>query len=203
VTQGEELPADVRAAMDAALAALDAAPDGWLGLPERRRLRAAYGPWTAPGVPGGPDAGLLRRAALQAAAARRALPVWEAAIPGDDRPRRLIDLVADALAGRGPEAEVNALAEDLRSTVRPMGADERLERAFFAGSAAIAHSYEAWDGDVEEDDPADLRDTDLDEPLTEAYAAHAVGFGDPDAHRTFWRWYVGEAFPAAYRAAPR
>jgi hypothetical protein len=202
VSESESLPTDVRAAMDAALAALDGAPDGWLGLPERRRLRTAYGPWTSPAEPGGPDAGLLRRAALQAAAVRRALPRWELAFPDDDRPRRLVDLVADALAGRAPEAEADALAEELRRALRPMGGDESLESAYFAGSAAVAHSYEAWDGDVEEDDPPDLQDTDLDEPLVEAYAAHALGFGDPDAYRTFWRWYVTEAFPTAYRAAP-
>jgi hypothetical protein len=83
-----------------------------------------------------------------------------------------------------------------------MGADEGLERPFFAGSAAIAHSYEAWDGDVEEADPPDLQDTDLDEALVEAYAARALAGFDAEALRDYRRWYVTEAFPTAYRAAP-
>jgi hypothetical protein len=202
VSCDEPLPAGVRLAMDQALEALDASPEGWLGLPERRRLRAAYGPWTPPYEPGGPDAGLLRRAALQAAAARRALPRWEEAFPADARPHRLIDLVADALAGRAAEADVNALAAELRRSLEPMGTDPSLESAYLSGSAAAAHAVDAYDGDVEEDDPPDLRDTDLDRPTVEGFAAHALGFGDPDAYRTYWRWYVTDAFPTAYRAAP-
>ena len=85
--------------MDAALAALEAAPDGWLELPERRRLREAYGPWTPP-YEGGPDAGLLRRAALAVACARRALPVWEQAFPDDRRPHAIVDGVMPGLQRR-------------------------------------------------------------------------------------------------------
>jgi Immunity protein Imm5 len=199
---GPAIPPELRAAMQDALSALDAAPDGWLGLPARRHLREAYGPWTPPYEPGGPDAGLLRRAALQAAAARRALPRWEEAFPADDRPRRLICLVAEALAGRAPEADVNALAAELRRSLEPMGTDPTLESAFLSGSAAAAHAVDAYDGDVEEEDPPDLQDTDLDRPTVEGFAAYALGFDDPDAYRAFWRWYVTKAFPAAYRAAP-
>jgi hypothetical protein len=188
--------------MAEALKAVEAAEDGWLPLPARRRLRAAYGPWTPPDAPGGPDAGLLRRAALQALAVRRALPRWDAAFPEDRRPHALVDRVADALAGRGTWAQADALAEELRRTLERLGAEGPLH-AFAAGSAALAHAYEARDGDLDEAlDPPDRQDTDLDEPPAEAFAAHALGFEDPGAYREFWRWYVVDAFPTAYRAAP-
>ena len=49
------------------------------------------GPWTPAYEPGGPDAGLLRRAALHVACRPSArCRVWEAAFPGDRRPHELV-----------------------------------------------------------------------------------------------------------------
>jgi hypothetical protein len=187
--------------MDAALAALAVAPDGWLGLPERRRLRAAYGPWTPP-ADGGPDAGLLRRAALLVASARLALPAWEQAFPDDRRPHELVEAVMPALRGDRSEAEVDALAEALREDVDRLGADPGRKPAYFAGSAAADLGWAAWDGDLDpEIHPPETGDLDLDEARVEALAGWALAGDDPDARRDYWRWYVTEAFPAAYAVA--
>jgi hypothetical protein len=189
----------MRDAIDAALASLEASPDGWLELPARRRLREAFGPWRPP-YEGGPDAGLLRRAALQVASAHRALPAWERRFPGDERPRLLIDDVLPALRGEVPEERVNAAAAALEADVDPLGAEvEDTDGAFFAGLAAVNLAHEAWDGDLDPDIHApETRDGDLDEPRVEALAAWALAGEDQDARREFWRWYITEAFPAAY-----
>ena len=192
---------DVDRAVETALAALEQSPDGWLELPDRRRLRDAFGPWTPPSD-GGPDAGLLRRAALLVACARRALPVWEHACPDDRRPHELVDAILPALRGERAEEEVDQAARALREDVERLGADLDRKEAFVAGILAVHLAWEAWDGDLDPDfyDP-DARDSDLDELPGEALAARALAGEDPEARREFWRWYVSEAFPAAYAVA--
>jgi hypothetical protein len=192
---------DVERATETALAALEAAPDGWLELPDRRRLRDAFGPWTPPSE-GGPDAGLLRRAALLVACARRALPLWEHEFPDDRRPHELVDAILPALRGERTEEEVDGLAKELRADVERLGTDAERKEAFFAGILAVHLGWEAWDGDLDPElyDP-EKRDEDLDALPGEAIAARALAGDDPDARREFWRWYVAEAFPAAYAVA--
>jgi hypothetical protein len=194
---------EVDRAIEAAIAALDEAPDGWLGLPERRRLREAMGPWTPAYEPGGPDAGLLRRAELHAAAARRALPVWEAAFPGDRRPHDLIESVLATLRSGWPQEGMSAAAAPLEDDLERMAVEPDRREAFNAGMAAVHLSAEAADGDL---DPAlyppETLDDDLDEPLVETLAAWALAEDDAEGTRAYWRWYVTEAFPAAYAAAP-
>jgi Immunity protein Imm5 len=190
---------EVDRAIESALAALEAAPDGWLDLPDRRRLREALGPWTPPGRPGGPDAGLLRRAELLTASARRALPVWERHFPDDRRPHDIVAAVMPALHGETAEEQVDAAAAALRQDVDRLAVQPEHEAAFFAGIAAVHLASEAWDGDLDPElDPPDTRD----EPVVEALAARALADGDPEATRAYWRWYVTEAFPAAYSMAP-
>jgi hypothetical protein len=190
---------EVRSAIDAALAALDAAQDGWLDLPDRRRLRAAMGPWTPPYEPGGPDAGLLRRAALLVASAERALPAWEQEFPDDPRPRELAALVMPALRGGASEEQVHEAAEGLRDDVERLGADPDKDCAYFAGSAAVRLRSQCWDGDLDPElHPPERRDRELDEPRVEALAAWALAIDDAEGTRAYWRWYVTEAFPAAY-----
>ncbi len=192
----------MREAIDAALAALEAAPDGWLELPERRRLREAYGPSTPPYERGGPDAGLIRRAALLVACVRRALPVWEREFPDDRRPHEITDALLPALRGELSEEELDAVADALREDVDRDGADLARKGAFFTGTAAVRLTTQGWDGDLDpEIDPPDTRDLDLDEPQVEALAAWALAGENPEAKREFWRWYVAEAFPAAYAVA--
>ena len=111
---------DLDGAIRAGLGALNAAEDGWLDLPDRRRLREAFGPWTPPYDPDGPDLGLLRRAALKVACARRAFPAWEQRFPSDRRPLELIAAVMPALRGELPEEHVNELGRALREDVEPL-----------------------------------------------------------------------------------
>ena len=193
---------DVDRAIEGALRALDTAPDGWLELAERRRLREAFGPWTPPYL-GGPDAGLLRRAALLVACVQRALPVWEQAFPDDRRPRELVERVMPALRGDLPEAEVYAVARPLREDVDRLGGDLKGSGGpFFAGRAAVFLASEAWDGDLDPElYPPETRDLDMDELRVEALAAYALAGEDSEARRAYWRWYVTEAFPAAYAVA--
>ena len=190
---------DVDDAVAAALAAVEASPDGWLELPERRRLRVAFGPWTPPYEPGGPDAGLLRRAALTVASARRALPVWEREFPADRRPHAIVDAIMPGLRDERPDEELSEAKSVLREDVERLGSDPERKSAFFAGLACVLALSEAWDGDLDPDFyPAGTRDLDLDDLPVEALAAWALAGEDPDARREFWRWYVSEAFPAAY-----
>ena len=192
----------MRDAIDAALAALEASPDGWLELPERRRLREAYGPWTPPYEPGGPDAGLLRRAALVVASARRALPVWEREFPDDRRPHALVDAIMPGLRNERPDEELSRARRALHDDVDRLGADLERTRPFYAGMAAVFAVSEAWDGDLDpEIYPPDTRDLDPDDLPVEALAAWALAGEDPGARRQFWHWYVTEAFPAAYAVA--
>jgi hypothetical protein len=190
---------DLDRAVETALGALEAARDGWLDLPDRRRLRGALGPWTPPYEPGGPDAGLLRRAALLAACVRRALPVWEQSFPDDRRPQELVERIMPALRGEVPEAQVDAIARALREDVDRLGADLEGKETYFVGTAAVRLTTQGWDGDLDPDlYPPEARDLDLDEPCVEALAAWALAYGDPEGTRAYWRWYVTEAFPAAY-----
>jgi Immunity protein Imm5 len=201
VSAGAGLPPGAEAAMAEALAAVDAAPDGWLGLPQRRRLRMALGPWTPLGQAGSPDPGLVRRAALAAAAAERALPVWEAAHPGDGRPREVIELARAVVRGEADEDALDAVAEPFADALEALGTDGD-DRPYYAASAAVRLRVDALDGDLDPElHPPEREDTELDAPVAEAFAARAVALFDAEKVRAFWRWYVTEAFPAAYRAA--
>jgi hypothetical protein len=192
---------DVDRAVQQALAALEASPDGWLDLPDRRRLRTALGPWTPP-YDGGPDAGLLRRAALLVASAQRALASWERAFPHDRRPHELADAILPALNGELPEEQVDDASAALEADVEPLGAGAEGDGSYFAGLAAVRLSTQAWDGDLDpEIYPPERRDRELDDPRVEALAAWALAADALEDTNAYWRWYVTEAFPAAYAVA--
>ena len=75
----------------------------------------------------------------------------------------------------------------------------RAPRLFYAGMAVVYAVSEAWDGDLDPDIyPLDTRDVDPDDIPVEALAAWALAGEDADARREFWRWYIAEAFPAAF-----
>jgi Immunity protein Imm5 len=193
---------DLDRAIRTALRALEAAPDGRLELSERRRLRGLFGPWTPPYDPGGPDAGLLRRAALLVDCVRRAYPVWARRFPADRRPLEIAGAVMPALRGEVPEERVDGVARALREDVEPLGVLMDESSAFFAGMAAYRLTIDAWDGDLDEEfHPPDMRDHELDEWQVEFLAELALAGEDPEARRVYWRWYVSEAFPAAYASA--
>jgi hypothetical protein len=199
------LPPEVRAAMDEALGGLEAAPDGWLAMPVRRRLRATFGPWTPWREPGWPDTGILRRAALLIACVERALPVWEAAYPDDRRPHRAVELTRAVLWHGAPVEPLDELSESLHDTVDTLGVvrEGQDPSPFWAVAAAWLMDAAAFDGDLDpEFHPPDESENELDEPPVEACAARALAGDDAEALRSYWRWYVTEAFPTAYRAAP-
>ena len=187
--------------MAEALTALDAAPDGWLDLPDRRRLREALGPWTPPYEPGGPDAGLLRRAALLVASAGRALPRWEQDFPEDRRPHGLVAAVMPAVRGERPEEAVDTAAAALRADVDRLAVQPDRRQAFLAGMAAVHLASEAWDGDLHPDFyPPQMLDG-ARRPGRRGARRAGARQDDPEGTRAFWRWYVTEAFPAAYATA--
>ena len=195
---------DVDRAKEEALAALEAAPDGWLGLPERRRLREAMGPWTPAYEPGGPDAGLLRRAELHAAAARRALPVWEAAFPGDRRPHDLVASVlrdpAERLAagghgGRGRAAGIRPRAARRRARPRERRSTRGWQPCISAPRPPTATSIPSSTRRTTEDD-------DLDEPLVETLAAWALAEDDPDGTRDVLALVRQRGVPGGVRCRP-
>ena len=106
-----------------------------------------------------------------------------------------------ALRGELPEERVQAARAGAARGRRPSSAPSpsAASEAFFAGLAAVNLSWEAWDGDLDPElDPPETQDHDLDEPRGEALAAWALAGEDPEARRAFWRWYITEAFPAAY-----
>jgi hypothetical protein len=183
-----------------ALAALDARPDGHLPLPERRRVRAAWGFG---------DEGRRRRAALARRVAERVLPRFEAARPGDDRPRDLLAL-ADAVL-RGDVDREDAI-------VRAVGAGNDLydlldegidEPELNAAMAAVRVVGVAGWGEESEllDDPRDDEDGDPEMWETAFYASMVEAPSLPslgvDEHvaprRAFWRWYLSDAVPATDR----
>jgi hypothetical protein len=199
------LPPEVQAAIAAALAALDASPDGWLEMPARRRLRAAFGPWTPWREPGWPDTGILRRAALLIACVERVLPVWEAAYPGDHRPREAVELTRAVLWDGAPEKPLDELSDSLHATFDTLGVvrEGQDPSAFWAVAAAWLLDAAAFDGELDpEFHPLDRSERELDEPPVEACVARALAGYDPQRLREYWRWYVTDAFPTAYRAAP-
>jgi hypothetical protein len=136
------------------------------------------------------------------ASARRALPVWEREFPDDRRPHALLDAILPGLRNERPDEELSSARRALHDDVECLGADLERTRPFYAGMAAVSAVSEAWDGDLDpEIYPHDTRDTDPDDIPVEALAAWALAGEDPDARREFWRWYVSEAFPAAYAVA--
>ncbi len=174
-------------------------------LRSRRGLRQAFGPWTPPYAPDGPDPGQVRRAELGALCAQRALPAWEREFPHDRRPHELIEAARHAARTPGDtSADVDALYRSLELDVEALSTPPgRGLAAFAAGLAALQLLIEARDGDLDPDFHAeDESDEDLDDPRVEVLGAWAVAGDDLDAEREYWRWYVTEAFPAAYSAVP-
>jgi len=188
--------------------ALEDAPDGRLPLPYRRRIRAVFGPCEGP-LPDVP-LGRRRRVALARLSAERVLPVWEAERPQDRRPQRMIELAEALLEGREDPVVADRELGDFMVEVGTLGSGSSpaiSARADSSGMAALSVVSTAVTGDYG-DLPEELDDDDLDPDSweTEYYASLAAGSypGAPDedveARRAFWRFYLDEAVPAAYRS---
>lgn len=190
--------------------ALEDAPDGRLPLPYRRRIRAVFGPCEGP-LPDVP-LGRRRRVALARLSAERVLPVWEAERPQDRRPQRMLELAEALLEGREDPVVADRELGDFMVEVGTLGSGSSpaiSARADSSGMAAIDVLATGLSGDYGPDLPETTDDDDLDPDSweTEYYASLAAGSypGAPDedveARRAFWRWYLDEAAPAAYRSA--
>jgi hypothetical protein len=203
---GDGLPEDIAARVARARDVLESRPDGRLPLPERRAIRALFGPWEYDGDGGDAPPGLRRRAALARASAEHVLPVWKAEAPDDDGPERMLALADDVLERRiearraVEEAQrFSVHASDLAST------GQISQSANAAGQAARSAVLAAVAGDYGDDLPPDTDDDDLDPDAWEAefeasFAATDYPDQDPEDLRRYWRWYLDEAVPAAWRS---
>jgi Immunity protein Imm5 len=166
----------------------NALPDnGELPYPARREIRLAL-----------TELGHSHVVRLGELCARRVVPVWSRAYPEDTLP---IEVMDDALAGRGSEDRLGALRTHLDDAYDP---EPPFGPAFAAGMACWAVANEAVAGEtveVEADAEQEF-DPDYWPPCFFAAAAEAGGAtwedtGDNTRRAEFWRWYLREAVPAA------
>lgn len=179
--------------------------DGHLPLPERRRVRELFGDpgyRTEDRTPG-----RRRRFALHRACVERVLPVWRAARPDGHRPDRMVELAQELMDGTisrdATRSEWEHFDVDLNAHSMDLGG-----RVYGAGQASAA--LIAAGGDYGDETPLEDDDHDLDPDSLEASFLGSIAVAslsgesdddDPQARREYWRWYLEEAVPAAYRAA--
>ncbi|MDQ3647180.1 MAG: Imm5 family immunity protein [Actinomycetota bacterium] len=199
------LPSELWERLAGAEEKLQANDDGHLPLGERRRVRATFGD-----EGGGPEdrtPGHRRRFALNRDCVHRVMPVWRAARPDDDRPARMVELAEQLMNGQLSADEVRAeedrFAVDLMELAADIGGWVNA-----AGEASVDLISTATVGDYGDDTPMEVDDHELDPDQLEAgflgsiAVASYPGASDDDveARRAYWRWYLEEAVPAAYRA---
>ncbi len=202
---GEGLPAELGERIASARDALEARNDGRLPLRERRRVRAPFGD-----EGGGPEdrtPGRARRFALNRYCVDRVMPVWRAARPEDDRPARMAELAEQVMTGQVSaddlRAEQDRFAVDLMDMAADIGG-----RVNAAGEAAVDLLSTATVGDYGDETPMEIDDHELDPDQLEASFLGSIAVAsypgasddDVEARRAYWRWYLDEAVPAAYRA---
>jgi Immunity protein Imm5 len=188
--------------------AIRTSPHGELPLANRRRLRAAFGPWTVGGAHRY-SAGWRRRVRLAQLCAERALEHWRRDSPDDDRPQAMLRLADRVMAG---EVTPAAAAQEAKASLAELNEeqDQQDKRATWAWFAAIGVAAAAGAADYGDSLPPDTTDKDLDpdalEPAYAASIAEALHPGTPGAddvrRRAYWQWYVDEAVPAAYASVP-
>jgi hypothetical protein len=172
-------------------------------------------------------AGFARRIALAELATRHVLPIWERGYPRDQRPYELLDIAQRLVRGEASHEEAERAWSDLAGDLQdPPDSDPaagkflaELMKPQHAGMAAVRTVVAAM-YDVDVDPDLDHEDHELDvEQWDASYRASLAecGYnpGDPpyeegdsgdnaetqERRRQFWRWYLDEAVPAAYRSA--
>jgi len=195
------VPPELEQQIEDALEVLEKRADGHLPLPARRAVRAHFGDTDERG------AGRRRLFDLYRRCVERVLAVWTSERAGDDRPARMIQLAEGVMFGQLDEQdfkpEYDEFAVDLDDRNQELG-----PRVFASGRAAADLVWSAATADYGDEIPAGADDEDLDldmmSPDYFASLAEASFFGEPDedpeARRRFWRWYLDEAVPAAYRS---
>jgi len=201
---GDGLPADLEQRIAEARAVLEERDDGRLPLPQRRRVREAFGPWE-PLDAAHPPPGLRRRVELARRAAERVLPVWYAEAAGDHGPEQMLELAERRLNREITEPEADDLADRFRAHAENLAYRKEISQRALAAGEAARLVVVAADIDDYGEHPPHADDDDLDPDDWEAaYVAAIAAAGYPEedvaARRDFWRWYLEEAVPEAWRA---
>ena len=188
-------------ALAAALGVLEERPDGHLPLPVRKRVRVGLGDG---------DVGHRRRLALARACAEAVLERWRAERPDDRRPEQMIELAERVRAGEADGERASIAAAEFADAVYELLDDAISEPALNAALASARLVGAArWDDDAERlDEPQDDEERDSYEWDTAFYASMvdapslpAMGVAEHvEPRRTFWRWYLEQAVPAAHRS---
>ncbi len=130
--------------------------------------------------------GLTRRVALATSVVRRALPLWQARLPRDERCAAVLQELAHG-SGTSAAAALDSLRADLASDALD---DSRTDLA----RAVLALWQLATHGSVATDEPVELL-------IASVWQREASWAGnEPTARaREFWQWWLLEAVPAAWR----
>lgn len=188
-------------AIAAAHEALIAQVDGHLPRPVRFAVFDALGPAEPENPASRPR--LLASAAL----VERALPVWSAEQPQDDRPAQL---VRAALTSPSVAKDAWAAAQAFNEEIMDLyNADEPIsDEGGAAGHAVVTLVAEGAFG-MDRGLWPDADDHDRDPDVWDAvyYAEIALTTDDPaqnrDERHALWTWWLDEAVPAAAEAGPR
>jgi hypothetical protein len=198
---------DINQAVEAASKSLNTNRFGELVLPARKRIWAAMGPRTV--VRGRADmgVGVVRRTKLAFTAAQHVLPLWERSFSANHEPQNML-----ATAERYLAQQINfSTAWNLKN--RFWGELERIASAGAAVGFAACQVVTTSLSD-EQFDPENLDSPPCDKNLdayewdasfyaSVAYAGSAPWEenGDIGRRHEFWRWYLQEATPLAWRSA--
>jgi len=202
----DELPPELRSAVQDGLAALGHSPTGELPLGQRKRIYALLGPESRDADNRPTGVGYRRRVLLDVLAAQRALPVWERAHPGDRRPQRMLLLANGVVRGTvdraTAEREMSNFLVDVGSETNPQDPGPG-----YAGTAAASVVSTARVDRHHDDFAAAESDADLDADAwpTDFLASEAAALAtspeeNAEDRRAFWQWFLTEAVPNAYLA---
>jgi Immunity protein Imm5 len=196
------LPPDLEQRIAEARSELEARDDGRLPLPQRRRVREAFGPEEPLDAAAAPP-GLRRRVELARLAAERVMPVWYAEAPGDHGPEEMLVLADRRLNRQISAAQADDLADQFRVHADRLASRKAISQRALAAGEAARLVLVAADLDDYAEYPPDADDGDIDPDNWEAAyvaAIAAAGYPEEDAsvRRDFWRWYLDEAVPKAW-----
>lgn len=191
---------ELQQALDVARQALASQASGHLPRSARLPVLVALGPDDPQ------DRSSYPRLVAQAAIVERALPVWAAERPEDNRPALL---VSASLSSSETVAVACERAPDFRDEIFEAYGDETLtDEAGAAGEAAVALIATAGYGNDDDYAPGiDDPELEPDQWSPEYEAEIALTSDDPtvnvEQRRALWTWWLEEAVPVAARAGLR